>query len=57
VMELMENVYRDSGLQEEVKRDATGEEWRFVKGLMMNVEEQHVKLDKEVRKYCEERGV
>lgn len=56
VMELMENVYRDSGLQEKVQHEE-GEQWKFVMGLMGNVEEQHVKLDKEVKKYCEERGV
>ena len=56
VMALQEDVYRESGLQRKVEEDS-GKEWAFVKDLMANVEEQHVKLDKEVRKYCEERGV
>lgn len=56
VMSLMESVYEDSGLEAKVESEG-GEQWSFVKGLMANVEEQHVKLDKEVRKYCEERGV
>jgi indoleamine 2,3-dioxygenase len=56
VMGLMEQVYRESGLEEAVRREGGKEEWKFVGELMANVEEQHVKLDKEVRKYCEERG-
>ncbi|ETN37482.1 uncharacterized protein HMPREF1541_07104 [Cyphellophora europaea CBS 101466] len=56
VMDLMESVYRDSGLEDKA-RAGDSEEWKFVKGLMANVEEQHVKLDREVKKYCEERGV
>jgi hypothetical protein len=50
-MELMETVYRDSGLQASVER---GEE-PFVKGIMENMRVQREKLDKEVKKYCAER--
>jgi indoleamine 2,3-dioxygenase len=57
VMTLQEEVYRDSGLEKCVVADGDHEDWKFVKGLMQNVKDQHVKLDKEVRKYCEERGV
>ena len=34
-----------------------GSDMKFVKNLMGNVVEQQVKLEKEVKKYCEERGV
>jgi indoleamine 2,3-dioxygenase len=56
VMALQEDVYVKSGLKQRVMVEG-GKELDFVKELMENVEEQHVKLDKEVKKYCEERGV
>jgi indoleamine 2,3-dioxygenase len=55
VMDLMEEVYARSGLEERVKEGS--EDMKFVRELMENVTEQKVKLEKEVRRYCEERGV
>lgn len=55
VMDLMEDVYDQSGLKQMINND--GEELRYVTALMENVTDQRVKLEKEVRKYCEERGV
>lgn len=67
VMDLMENVYRDSGLQALVAEGqfhGGGEtgglsvgDRKVVVGIMGVVGEQKVKLEKEVKKYCEERGV
>lgn len=70
VMELMEEVYRDSGLMalveegmfhggggEELEEGVSGAEKKVVKEIMEVVEEQKVRLEKEVRKYCMERGV
>jgi indoleamine 2,3-dioxygenase len=64
VMDLMESVYRESGL-EEAASGGTGEtavdnpqvlQLPQVKEMMDNVVTQRDKLDKEVRKYCAERG-
>lgn len=67
VMDLMENVYRDSGLQALVaegqfhgggsKAGLGPKDGQVVMGIMGVVGEQKVKLEKEVRKYCEERGI
>lgn len=58
VMTLQEEIYRDSGLQKRVVEGGIAQkDLDFVRQLMENVEDQHVKLDKEVKKYCEERGV
>ncbi|KAK5069339.1 hypothetical protein LTR64_008365 [Lithohypha guttulata] len=70
VMELMEGVYRDSGLMalveegmfhggggEELEEGVSGTEKKVVKEIMEVVEEQKARLEKEVRKYCMERGV
>ncbi|KAK5938290.1 hypothetical protein PMZ80_009260 [Knufia obscura] len=63
VLELMESVYRDSGLQALVAEGQfhggglSAGDGKMVKDIMGVVEEQKVKLEKEVRKYCEERGV
>lgn len=67
VMELMENVYRDSGLQSlEAEGQFHGGGQRIVLGeadrkvvreIMEVVQDQKLKLEKEVRKYCQERGV
>ncbi len=54
VMELMEDVYAQSGLEQTVNDQA--EELKSVRTLMENVTDQKVKLEKEVMKYCEERG-
>lgn len=54
VMDLMEEVYAQSGLKEIAHKD--GVEIKSVRGLMENVTDQRAKLEKEVRKYCEERG-
>lgn len=57
VMDLMENVYRDSGLQDAVGSGAIDErEGKVVKEMMDNVTSQRDKLDREVKKYCAERG-
>lgn len=55
VMEMMEDVYSESGLSKAVSHDAV--EWKWVSDMMDNVVDQKVKLQKEVKKYCEERGV
>ena len=55
VMDLMESVYAESGLQAQC-RDGNPELQR-IGSLMANVHDQRAKLDKEVRKYCEEREV
>ena len=54
VMDLMEDVYAQSVLKQTPNNDV--QDAKFVKGLMQNVTYQKVKLQKEVRKYCEERG-
>lgn len=50
VMNLMVDVYQGSGLQET-------ESFKGLKEMMDNVEEQRIKLDKEVQKWCQERGI
>ena len=55
VMDLMEEVYERSGLQQMINDGRKN--MTFVRTLMENVMDQRVKLEKEVRKYCEERGV
>lgn len=55
VMDLMETVYEESGLQSQC-RDGKPE-LQAVGRLMANAHDQRAKLDKEVRKYCEEREV
>lgn len=67
VMDLMQSVYRDSGLQALLaegqfhgggQKVSLGEEdKKVVKGIMDLLEEQKTKLEKEVKKYCQERGV
>jgi len=66
VMELMEGVYRDSGLQALVAEGQfhgggemgglSVEDGETVREIMGVVEEQKGKLEREVRRYCEERG-
>jgi indoleamine 2,3-dioxygenase len=56
VMDLMEQVFVDSGLAKLVEQ-GEGQEAKVVKEIMDNVALQKDKLDKEVRKYCSERGV
>lgn len=57
VMELMQSVYNDSGLKQAVETNVEGQgEVKVVKEIMQNVAVQQDKLDKEVRKYCAERG-
>ena len=55
VMSLMEDVYAESGLEGMASNGGDG--MKFVRELMENVMDQKVKLEKEVKKYCEERGV
>lgn len=56
-MELMQSVYNDSGLKQAVETNVEGQgEVKVVKEIMQNVAVQQDKLDKEVRKYCAERG-
>ncbi|RMZ91085.1 hypothetical protein DV736_g1676, partial [Chaetothyriales sp. CBS 134916] len=55
VMDAMDQVYKDSGLESMVQEEEKG--MAFVKGVMDKMREQRDKLDKEVKKYCEERGV
>ena len=55
VMDLMEDVYARSGLAKEVEK-GTGDT-KHVKAMIAEMRDQRVKLDKEVRKYCEERDV
>lgn len=66
VMELMENVYRDSGVQALVAEGQfhgggavklSEADRKVVVELMDVVSDQKIKLAKEVKKYCEERGV
>jgi indoleamine 2,3-dioxygenase len=52
VMDSMDDVYRRSGLD-----NSHGEKVKGTRVLMENVLDQREKLDKEVRRYCEERGV
>jgi len=54
VMDLMEKVYHDSGLGQAVEMQR--QESKVVEEMMTNITEQKIKLDKEVRKYCQERG-
>jgi indoleamine 2,3-dioxygenase len=56
VMDMQEEVYAQSGLKEYVKTSESVEA-KLVKGLMNDVVVQREKLDKEVRRYCSERGV
>ncbi|KAJ9605766.1 hypothetical protein H2200_009615 [Cladophialophora chaetospira] len=56
VMDLMREVFVDSGLAKAVEQDVK-QEFKVVKEIMDNVVIQQDKLDKEVRKYCCERGV
>ena len=56
VMDMMEEVFVGSGLKELVER-GVGAEFNVVKEMMDNVASQRDKLDKEVKKYCSERGV
>jgi indoleamine 2,3-dioxygenase len=49
VMDLILDVYRESGLQE-------SEEIGGLKKMIDNVKDQRIKLDKEVHKWCQERG-
>ncbi|ETI27106.1 hypothetical protein G647_09788 [Cladophialophora carrionii CBS 160.54] len=56
VMDMMQEVFVDSGLAECIKQDV-GQEVRMVREMMENVAMQREKLDKEVKKYCSERGV
>ena len=57
VMELMQSVYAESGLEEAVQKGQNEQaEVKVVKEMMDNVSIQREKLDKEVKKYCEERG-
>lgn len=66
VMELMCSCYRDSGLQALIAEGQyhgggngplTAEEVKIIREIMDVVTDQKVKLEKEVKKYCEERGV
>lgn len=56
VMDLMEEVFVDSGLKKHVEEELKPET-KVVKEMMDNVTLQRDKLDKEVRRYCSERGV
>lgn len=59
VMDLMETVYVESGLKERVEKTNGTPQGvlKHVKEMMDNVTEQKVKLDREVKRYCEERRV
>lgn len=64
VLGVMEGLIRESGLGDVVSGEDGGmvgmlsrEDVKIVRGIMGVVEEQKVRLGKEVRKYCEERGV
>lgn len=54
VMEMMEQVYVDSGLAKQV--DQRNGDLTWLRDMMDNVTQQKTKLQKEVRKYCDERG-
>ncbi|KAL2401761.1 hypothetical protein ABEF93_008252 [Exophiala dermatitidis] len=59
VMDLMDSVYRDSGLKDVVEKEGGHldvHEAKVVKDMMDNVITQREKLDREVKKYCAERG-
>ncbi|EXJ66521.1 uncharacterized protein A1O5_10190 [Cladophialophora psammophila CBS 110553] len=56
VMDLMEDVYGESGLKKVVEQGTRETETKVVKEMMDNVSSQREKLDKEVNKYCAERG-
>lgn len=56
VMDLMREVFIDSGLAAAVERNGA-QDSKVVKEMMDNVVLQQDKLDKEVKKYCCERGV
>lgn len=57
VMDLMQSVYEDSGLKSAVESgNVLSGEVKVVKDIMDNVAVANDKLDKEVRKYCAERG-
>ncbi|OCT49527.1 indoleamine 2,3-dioxygenase family protein [Cladophialophora carrionii] len=56
VMDMMQEVFLESGLAECIKQDVE-QEVRMVREMMDNVATQREKLDKEVKKYCSERGV
>lgn len=51
VMDLMKNVW------DEITDADKEDQPRFVFDMMANVEDQRVKLSKEVERYCQERGV
>lgn len=64
VMDMMEDVYRDSGLMALVAEgqfhgggQVSAAEVKVVRDIIEVVGDQKVKLDKEVKKYCQERGV
>lgn len=56
VMDLMEEVFVDSGLKKHVEKEHKPDTKAVIE-MMDNVALQRDKLDKEVRKYCSERGV
>lgn len=57
VMDLMDSVYRESGLKVAVEDGKLeSPEIKAVKEMMQNVDSQRDKLDREVRRYCDERG-
>jgi len=56
VMDLMREVFVDSGLAKAVEQ-SDKQEFKVVKDIMDNVILQQDKLDKEVKRYCCERGV
>ena len=57
VMDLMEKVYQESGLKSVAESSGgVAGEVNVVKDIMDNVSDARDKLDKEVRKYCAERG-
>ncbi|EXJ76858.1 indoleamine 2,3-dioxygenase [Capronia epimyces CBS 606.96] len=57
VMDLMDSVYRDSGLKDVIdKGDIETGEGKVVSEMMDNIATQREKLDREVKRYCIERG-